>query len=97
MLILFCFLPPFSCPAPCPAPAPLSQLDDSEASVSSLSSGAFAVVVHRLVRHEELPSRDTLFGCELSIPGVPETEYRVREEALYRHAGHHVGREPRSE
>ena len=72
-----------------------SQLDDSEASVSSLSSGTFSVVVHRLVRHAELRSRDTLFGCELSIPGVPE--YMVREEAVYTHNGFRAAREPRSE
>ncbi len=55
---------------------------------ASSPSGAYAVVVHRMVHHADLPSRETLFGCELSIPGVPEEEYRVREEAVYIHRGH---------
>ena len=40
--------------------------------------------VHRVVRHEDLSS-ETLFGCELSIPGVKG--YLVREESVYKHRG----------
>jgi len=58
-------------------------LDDSEASLTSADheNGAFDIVVHRLIDHEELPS-ETIFGCVLTIPG---TSYRVREESIYRH------------
>ncbi len=59
-----------------------SQLDDSDLSVTPLSeSGTYTVRAHRVVHHETLPS-ETIFGCELSIPG---TDYVVREEAIYRH------------
>ena len=47
--------------------------------------GTFDVVVHRVVSHSDLPSvAENVFGCELSIPG---TDYSVREESVYRHAG----------
>ena len=41
------------------------------------------MVIHKVLEHEELPA-ETVFGCELSIPG---TTYVVREEAIYHHRG----------
>ena len=41
------------------------------------------VTIHKVLEHEELPT-ETVFGCEVSIPG---TEYYVREEAIYHHRG----------
>ena len=62
-----------------------SQLDDSEASVELHESrGTYNIVVHRVVRHEEIPAPQVRFGCELSIPG---TDYLVREESVYEHQG----------
>ena len=62
-----------------------SQLDDSEASVELHEArGTYNIVVHRVVRHEEIPAPQVRFGCELSIPG---TDYLVREESVYEHQG----------
>ena len=64
-----------------------SQLDDSEASVELHEArGTYNIVVHRVVRHEEIPAHahQVRFGCELSIPG---TDYLVREESVYEHQG----------
>ena len=44
---------------------------------------SYDVTIHKTVEHEELPA-ETVFGCEVSIPG---TEYRVRQEAIYHHRG----------
>ena len=44
---------------------------------------SYEVVIHKVLEHEELPA-ETVFGCEVSIPG---TEYYVREEAMYHHRG----------
>ena len=44
---------------------------------------SYEVVIHKVLEHEELPA-ETVFGCELSIPG---TTYVVREEAIYHHRG----------
>ena len=44
---------------------------------------SYEVVIHKVLEHEELPA-ETVFGCEVSIPG---TEYFVREEAMYHHRG----------
>ena len=44
---------------------------------------SYDVLIHKTLEHRELPS-ETVFGCELSIPG---TEYLVREEAIYHHRG----------
>ena len=44
---------------------------------------SYEVVIHKVLEHEELPA-ETVFGCELSIPG---TTYAVREEAIYHHRG----------
>jgi hypothetical protein len=44
---------------------------------------SYEVVIHKVLEHEELPA-ETVFGCELSIPGTP---YMVREEAIYHHRG----------
>ena len=44
---------------------------------------SYDVLIHKTLEHSELPS-ETVFGCELSIPG---TEYLVREEAIYHHRG----------
>lgn len=61
------------------------QLDDSEASVTLHETrGTYNIVVHRVVRHEEMPAPQVRFGCELSIPG---TDYVVREESVYEHGG----------
>ena len=46
--------------------------------------GTYNIVVHRVVRHEEIPAPQVRFGCELSIPG---TDYVVREESVYEHGG----------
>ena len=65
--------------------ASFSQLDDSEASVELHEArGTYNIVVHRVVSHEEIPAPQVRFGCELSIPG---TDYLVREESVYEHAG----------
>ena len=37
-----------------------------------------------MVHHSEI-SRETLFGCELTIPGIDD--YKVREESTYKHRG----------
>ena len=47
------------------------------------NGGAYDVTIHKTLEHEELPA-ETVFGCELYIPG---TEYFVREEAIYHHRG----------
>ena len=71
-----------------------SQLDDSEASVTTSRSGeveendtntidTFDIVVHRVVDHSEIPQQ-TKFGCELTIPG---TEYKEIEVSAYKHRG----------
>ena len=71
-----------------------SQLDDSEASVTTSRSGeedenntdtidTFDIVVHRVVDHSEIPQQ-TKFGCELTIPG---TEYKEIKESPYKHRG----------
>ena len=71
-----------------------SQLDDSEASVTTSSAGevsadetntidTFDIVVHRVVDHTEIPQQ-TIFGCELTIPG---TNYNVQKKAEYQHRG----------
>ena len=70
-----------------------SQLDDSEASVTTSSSGeeegenntidTFDIVVHRVVDHAEIPQKTT-FGCELTIPG---TAYNVKRKSVYQHRG----------
>ena len=44
---------------------------------------SYEVIIHKVIEHEELPA-ETVFGCEMSIPG---TEYYVREEAIYHHRG----------
>ena len=44
---------------------------------------SYEVIIHKVLEHEELPA-ETVFGCEVSIPG---TEYYVREEAMYHHRG----------
>ena len=44
---------------------------------------SYEVIIHKVLEHEELPA-ETVFGCEVSIPG---TEYYVREEAIYHHRG----------
>ena len=44
---------------------------------------SYEVIIHKVLEHEELPA-ETVFGCELSIPG---TTYVVREEAIYHHRG----------
>ena len=44
---------------------------------------SYEVIIHKVLEHEELPA-ETVFGCEVSIPG---TEYYVREEAIYHHKG----------
>lgn len=69
------------------------QLDDSEASVTTSSTGeedennntidTFDIVVHRVVDHSEIPQQTT-FGCELTIPG---TEYHHKEQSPYKHRG----------
>jgi len=68
------------------------QLDDSEASVTTSSSGegdenttidTFDIVVHRVVNHSEIPNK-TIFGCELTIPG---TEYKAERKSEYQHRG----------
>lgn len=71
-----------------------SQLDDSEASVTTSNGGegdvddinridTYDIVVHRVIDHAEIPQKTTL-GCELTIPG---TDYTVREESVYQHRG----------
>ena len=45
--------------------------------------GSYDVTIHNSLEHEELPS-ETIFGCEISLP---DTEYFVREEAIYHHRG----------
>ena len=45
--------------------------------------GSYDVVIHKTLEHEELPA-ETIFGCEISLP---DTEYFVREEAIYHHRG----------
>ena len=45
--------------------------------------GSYDVTIHKTLEHEELPS-ETIFGCETSLP---DTEYFVREEAIYHHRG----------
>ena len=71
-----------------------SQLDDSEASVTTSRSAeeeenntntidTFDIVVHRVVDHSEIPQH-TKFGCELTIPG---TEYKEIKESPYKHRG----------
>ena len=44
---------------------------------------SYMVTIHKVLEHEELPT-ETVFGCEVYIPG---TEYYVREEAIYHHRG----------
>merc|ERR1719242_1211714 len=44
---------------------------------------SYEVIIHKVLEHEELPA-ETVFGCEVSIPG---TTYVVREEAIYHHRG----------
>lgn len=51
--------------------------------ITPRSDDSYDVVIHKTLAHSELPS-ETVFGCELSIPG---TEYLVREEAIYHHRG----------
>ena len=43
--------------------------------------GSYDVLIHKTLEHEELPA-ETIFGCEISLP---DTEYFVREEAIYHH------------
>ena len=45
--------------------------------------GSYDVLIHKTLEHEELPA-ETVFGCEISLP---DTEYFVREEAIYHHRG----------
>ena len=45
--------------------------------------GSYDVVIHKTLEHEELPA-ETIFGCEISLP---DTEYFVRQEAIYHHRG----------
>ena len=45
--------------------------------------GSYDVVIHKTLEHEELPA-ETIFGCEISLP---DTDYFVREEAIYHHRG----------
>ena len=45
--------------------------------------GSYDVLIHKTLEHEELPA-ETIFGCEISLP---DTEYFVREEAIYHHRG----------
>ena len=71
-----------------------SQLADTEASVTTSSSGAedgnsdtidtFDIVVHRVVDHSEIPQKTT-FGCELTIPGFPK--YKTEKKSYYSHRG----------
>ena len=51
--------------------------------VTPRGNTSFDVLIHKTLEHSELPA-ETVFGCELSIPG---TEYLVREEAIYHHRG----------
>ena len=44
---------------------------------------SYDVVIHKTLEHEELPA-ETVFGCEISLP---DTEYFMREEAIYHHRG----------
>lgn len=70
------------------------QLADTEASVTTSSSGAedgnsntidtFDIVVHRVVDHSEIPQKTT-FGCELTIPGFPK--YKTEKKSYYSHRG----------
>ena len=43
----------------------------------------YDVTIEKTIEHEELPA-ETVFGCEVSIPG---TEYGVRQEAIYHYRG----------
>ena len=45
--------------------------------------GSYDVMIHKTLEHEELPA-ETVFGCEISLP---DTEYFLREEAIYHHRG----------
>lgn len=54
-----------------------------DAVVVTPHEGSYDVVIFKTLDHEELPS-ETVFGCEVSIP---DTEYYLREEAIYHHRG----------
>lgn len=54
-----------------------------DAIVVTPHEGSYDVVIYKTLDHEELPA-ETIFGCEVSIP---ETEYFLREEAIYHHRG----------
>ena len=54
-----------------------------DAVVVTPHEGSYDVVIYKTLDHEELPA-ETIFGCEVSIP---ETEYFLREEAIYHHRG----------
>ena len=58
------------------------ELFEDHTNVNHLED-SYEVVIHKVLEHEELPA-ETVFGCEVSIPG---TEYYVREEAIYHHRG----------
>ena len=51
--------------------------------VTPRGNASLDVLIHKTLEHSKLPA-ETVFGCELSIPG---TEYLVREEAIYHHRG----------
>ena len=54
-----------------------------DAVVVTPHEGSYDVVIYKTLDHDELPS-ETIFGCEVSIS---ETEYFLREEAIYHHRG----------
>ena len=58
------------------------ELFEDNTAVEHLTD-SYEVVVHKVLEHEELPA-ETVFGCEVTVPG---TEYYVREEAIYHHRG----------
>ena len=58
------------------------ELFEDQMTVNPLAD-SYEVMIHKVLEHEELPA-ETVFGCELSIPG---TTYVVREEAIYHHRG----------
>ena len=58
------------------------ELFEDHTNVNHLE-GSYEIVIHKVLEHEELPA-ETVFGCEVTIPG---TEYYVREEAIYHHRG----------
>ena len=54
-----------------------------DAVVVTPHDGSYDVIIYKTLDHEELPA-ETIFGCEVSIP---DTEYFLREEAIYHHRG----------